>query len=94
MNNYDVIVRPIITEKSVKANDTANTVVFEVAQGCNKIEVKEAVEKVFNVKVEKVNIVNVKPKSKRYGKYTGKTNRVRKAYVKLANDAKIDVFAI
>lgn len=93
-NYYDVIVRPIVTEKSVKANETANTVVFEVKQKANKTEVKQAVEAIFNVKVEKVNVVNVAPKKKRMGKYEGTTNKVRKAYVKLAKDSKIDVFSI
>ena len=77
-NKYDVIVKPLVTEKTVKANEEANTVVFEVAAKANKTEVKQAVEEIFKVKVEKVNIVNVKPKTKRYGRYVGKTNSVRK----------------
>ncbi len=94
MNNYDVIVRPIVTEKTVNANEKNNTVVFEVAPKANKTEVKIAVEAIFNVKVEKVNIVNVAPKTKRMGRYEGKTNAVRKAYVKLAKGDAIDVFSI
>ena len=93
-NYYDVIVRPIVTEKTVNANANNNTVVFEVAPKSNKTEVKIAVEKIFNVKVEKVNIVNVHPKTKRMGRYEGKTNAVRKAYVKLAEGSSIDVFSI
>jgi len=95
MNNYyDVIVRPLVTEKTVKANEGNNTVVFEVKQKANKTEVKLAVEAIFNVKVEKVNIVNVHPKTKRMGQYAGKVNKVRKAYVKLAEGSKIDVFSV
>ena len=93
-NYYDVIIRPLVTEKSVKANETNNTVVFEVKQKANKTEVKQAVEAIFNVKVEKVNIVNVHPRPKRMGQYAGKTNRVRKAYVKLAEGSSIDVFSV
>ena len=93
-NYYDVIIRPIVTEKTVNANENNNTVVFEVAPKSNKTEVKIAVEKIFNVKVEKVNIVNVHPKTKRMGRYEGKTNAVRKAYVKLAKGSEIDVFSV
>lgn len=64
---------------------------FEVAQGANKIQVKDAVEKLFEVKVDRVNIVNVKPKTKRMGKYVGKTNKVKKAIVKLAEGSNITI---
>ena len=94
MNLHDIIVRPLVTEKSVKANETNNVVVFEVKAKSNKTEIKQAVEAIFKVKVEKVNIVNVQNKKKRMGKYVGKTRHMRKAYVKLADDNKIDVFAI
>ncbi len=92
-NNYDVIIRPLVTEKTVKANEENNTVVFEVKQKANKTQVKIAVEQIFGVKVEKVNIVNTHPKTKRMGQYAGKVNRCRKAYVKLA-EGTIDVFSI
>ncbi len=58
----------------------------------NKTEVKLAVETMFDVKVEKVNIMNVKPKTKRMGRYEGKTNRRRKAIVKLAEGSTINYF--
>lgn len=88
----DVIIRPIITEKSMKLMAEDNKVTFEVAKGTNKVEVRNAVEKVFNVKVEKVNMVNVKPKAKRVGRYMGKTSAVHKAIVKLAEGSTIDLF--
>ena len=69
MSNYiDVIKAPIITEKS---SDLAknNVIVFSVDVKANKTQIKQAVEKIFNVKVEKVNTVNVKPKKKRVGRY-------------------------
>ena len=55
-----------------------------MALNANKIEVKQAIEKIFNVKVEKVNILNSHPKKKRVGKYTGMTNKYKKAIVTLA----------
>lgn len=93
MNNYrDVIVRPIITEKSMKLMDADNKVTFEVAKGSNKTEVRQAVEAIFNVKVEKVNIMNVRPKAKRVGRFSGTTNSVRKAIVKIAAGQDINLF--
>ena len=93
MHNYrDIIIRPIITEKSMKIMETDNKVTFEVAKGCNKTEVKQAVENIFGVKVVGVNILNTKPKTKRVGKYTGKTKVVRKAIVKIAEGQDINLF--
>ena len=93
MNNYrDIIIRPIITEKSMRYMDADNKVTFEVAKGTNKIEVARAVEHIFGVDVEKVNIMNVKPKKKRVGRYVGKTKAVRKAIVKIKAGQDIDLF--
>ena len=92
MNNArDIIVRPLVTEKSIKAQDTNNTVVFEAKKGTNKIQIKKAVEEIFKVKVESINVVNQKPKAKRMGRYEGKTSYVKKAYIKLAEGSKIDI---
>lgn len=91
-NARDIIIRPIITEKSMRCMDADNKVTFEVAKGSNKTQVKLAVEEIFNVKVEKVNILNCKPKTKRMGKYVGKTNHVRKAVVKIAKGQDINLF--
>ena len=86
MNNYrDIIIRPIITEKSMRYMDEDNKVT-------NKIEVARAVEHIFGVDVEKVNIMNVKPKKKRVGRYVGKTKAVRKAIVKIKAGQDIDLF--
>ena len=90
-NARDIIVRPLVTEKSIKSQDNNNTVVFEVKKGTNKIQIKQAVEEIFKVKVESVNVVNQNAKTKRMGKYVGKTNAVKKAYVKLAEGSKIDI---
>ena len=63
--------------------------VFKVDVRANKTQVKQAIEKIFNVKVEKVNIMNIHPKKKRVGKYEGKSNRYKKAIVKLAKGSTI-----
>ena len=93
MHNYkDIIIRPIITEKTMKYMDADNKVTFEVAKGANKVLVAQAVESIFGVDVEKVNIVNVKPKTKRMGRYVGKTKAIRKAYVKIKAGQDINLF--
>ncbi len=91
MNNYrDIIKAPIITEKS--SNLAANNVItFSVDVRANKTQIKQAIEKIFNVKVENVNTVNVKPKKKRVGRYVGKTNKVKKAIVKLKEGSSIEL---
>ncbi len=91
MMNYEIIKAPIVTEKSVNKTQEENVYTFEVAQGANKIQVKNAIEEIFDVKVERVNIINSKPKEKRLGKYVGKTTRVRKAMVKLVDGDSIEV---
>ena len=92
MNNYrDVIKAPIITEKSAELAQNKNTITFSVACDANKTQIKQAVEKIFNVKVESVNTINVKPKKKRVGRYVGKTNKVKKAIVKLKEGSSIEL---
>ena len=92
MNNYrDVIKAPIITEKSADLVQNQNTITFSVACDANKTQIKQAVEKIFNVKVESVNTINVKPKKKRVGRYVGKTNKVKKAIVKLKEGSSIEL---
>ena len=88
----DVLKKPILAEKSLRLMDEENKYTFDVDVRCNKVEIKEAVEKLFNVKVEKVNVMNIRPKTKRVGRYEGKTNRRKKAIVKLAEGNKIDLF--
>lgn len=92
-NARDIIIRPIITEKTMTYMDAENKITFEVVKGCNKTEVKKAIEEIFSVKVEKVNIMNVRPKAKRMGKYVGTTKATRKAIVKLAEGEEINLFA-
>ena len=90
-NARDIIIRPLVTEKTMSAQDKNNTVVFEVAKGTNKIQIKQAIEEIFNVKVDSVNVVNQKPKAKRMGRYLGKTNHLKKAYVTLKDGYNIDI---
>ena len=90
-NARDIIVRPLVTEKTIRSQEAGNTVVFEVRKGTNKVQIKQAIEEIFNVKVANVNIVNQKPKTKRMGRYVGKTNHLKKAYVKLKDGYTIDI---
>ena len=84
MENYrNIIKAPIITEKTADLAQNANTYTFSVDTKANKTQIKQAIEALFNVKVESVNTINVQPKKKRVERYVGKTNKVKKAIVKL-----------
>ena len=87
---YDVIRKPIITEKATMASE-ANAVVFEVAIDANKPQIKEAVEGLFGVKVKAVNTTVTKGKVKRFRGQLGKRKDVKKAYVTLEEGNTIDV---
>ena len=92
MKHYDIIRKPVLSEKSY--SEIANKkYVFEVAVNANKIEIKEAIEAVFGVKVEKVNTINVRGKLKRQGRTQGFTAKRKKAIVQLTADSKaIEIF--
>ena len=92
MNEYDIVVRPIITEKSTLLKDAGNQYIFEVQRDANKIEIKKAVEKLFKVKVISVNVSNMEGKKKRLGRFAGKKPDWKKAVVKLSPKDKITVF--
>ena len=88
MNAYDIIIRPIITERSMSAV-AEKKYVFEVAKTAGKIEIKKAVEEIFGVKVASVNTLNVPGKQKRMGAARpGMTRSWKKAYVQLTADSK------
>ncbi len=91
MNYRDIIKAPIVTEKSASLAQNANTYTFSVDTNANKTQIKQAIEAIFNVKVESVNTVNVRPKRKRVGRYVGKTNKVKKAIVKLKEGSSIEL---
>lgn len=78
------ILKPHVSDKSYGLADSSSTIVFQVATNANKYDVKDAVEKLFEVKVDSVNILNVKGKKRRFGRVEGKTKAWKKAYVKLA----------
>ncbi|WCG38002.1 50S ribosomal protein L23 [Aerococcus urinaeequi] len=88
---HDVIIRPIITEESMLKMDE-NKYTFEVAVKANKTEVKQAIEELFNVDVKNVNIMNVRGKLKRMGRFAGYTRKRRKAIVTIAEGQSIEIF--
>ena len=91
---YDVIKKPLITEKTTAEKDARNVVVFVVHRDANKIEIKDSVEKLFNVEVDGVKTVNVAGKVKRVGKNIGKRPNWKKAYVSLKEGSNIDFFEV
>ena len=86
-NPHDIILRPVLTEKGYDGI-ADKKYVFEVAIDANKIEIKKALEKVFPVKVAKVNTLRTEGKIKRQGAHAGRTPEVKKAYVTLTEDSK------
>lgn len=87
MNAYDIIKKPVLTEKSYEGIP-AKKYVFIVDERADKSRIKAAVEQIFGVTVEKVNVVNVRGKYKRQGRTEGYTSNFKKAYVKLTADSK------
>ncbi|MBT8128916.1 MAG: 50S ribosomal protein L23 [Gammaproteobacteria bacterium] len=87
---YQILLVPHVSEKSTLLADEKNQHVFRVATDATRTEVKQAVEELFKVKVDKVRILNVKGKNKRFGGRMGKRSDMRKAYVTLSADNDID----
>jgi large subunit ribosomal protein L23 len=92
MNANQIIRRPLVTEKSTILREEENVLAFEVAGSANKIQVKQAVEELFKVKVEDVRLFNVRGKMKRMGRFVGKRRDWRKAYVRLKEGEKAPEF--
>ena len=84
-----VIVRPVLTERSTAMSQAQNVLTFDVAKGANKIEIRRAVEALFQVKVDAVRVVAVAGKIKKVGKSIGRAQDRKKAYVKLAKGQKL-----
>ena len=87
---HQVLRRPIVSEKSTNAAESGQQVVFEVLTDATKNEIKTAVESLFEVSVEGVQVINVRGKIKRFGKTPGKRTNWKKAYVRLAEGDDID----
>jgi len=94
MNIYSVIKKPHVTEKTSLGGDTNNTVAIVVDRDANKIEIKQAVETLFKVKVDDVRTVNVAGKVKRFGRNVGKHSNWKKAYVTLQKGQSLDFFEV
>ncbi|MGA2119793.1 MAG: 50S ribosomal protein L23 [Bryobacteraceae bacterium] len=93
MTIYEVLRKPLVTEKGVTKKDEERTLCFQVAPGANKTQVKQAVEKLFKVKVAEVRTANFDGKLRRRGRFTGYRPEWKKAYVKLKKGEKVPEFA-
>lgn len=92
IGNYrDIILAPVITEKAANIAANGDKIVFKVKKDANKTQIKQAIEMIYNVKVKNVNTINVKPKKKRVGRYTGTTSAYKKAIITLAEGSKIEL---
>ncbi len=89
-----VIEKAVQSEKSLKLRELNNTFIFNVNKSANKKEIKDAVEKYFNVKVEEVNTVITRGKFRRVGKYNGKLPNTKKAYIKLKEGQRISALEV
>jgi large subunit ribosomal protein L23 len=87
---HQIIIGPVVSEKSTRVAEKKNQAVFKVARGAEKGEIKQAVEQLFNVKVTSVTTLNMYGKSKRFGQSVGKRSDWKKAYVSLAEGQEID----
>jgi large subunit ribosomal protein L23 len=93
MTIHEVIRRPLVTEKGVAKKDDERTLCFEVAPDANKVQVKQAVEKLFKVKVAEVRTANMEGKLRRRGRFSGYRPDWKKAYVRLKDGEKVPDFA-
>lgn len=89
---HDVLIRPVVTEKGITKKDDERTLCFEVSRDANKVLVKQAVEKLFKVKVEEVRTANFEGKLRRRGRFAGYRPDWKKAYVKIAEGQKVPEF--
>ena len=92
MINYDIIHRPVITEKTNIQKEESNQVSFEVDRRANRVEIKRAIEKIFNVHVAAVKTMQIKGKVKRRGRIEGRRKNWKKAIVTLMPGERIDFF--
>jgi large subunit ribosomal protein L23 len=92
MNPYDIIKRPLITEKTSIQKEDYNQISFEVDRKANRVEIKRAIENIFKVNVDTVRTMQVKGKTKQRGRVVGKRRNWKKAVVKLMPGERIDFF--
>lgn len=92
LDAHQVLLRPLVTEKGVQASEELNSYAFEIAPNATKLDVRRAVEQMFNVKVKDVRTQNRKGKTRRYRYKTGTTSNWKKAIVTLTDDHRIDFF--
>ncbi len=92
MNEYAIIVRPIITEQSMHFANARNVYAFEVNPKANKIQIRQAIEKIYNVKVRDVRTAHVKGKPRRRGRFLTYTKAWKKAWVVLQDEYRIDLY--
>ena len=91
VKSYDCIIKPILSEETMKNMETMNKITVQVYKGSNKVEIRNAFEAIFGVKVKQVNVSNVRAKDKRVGKYSGKTSSYKKAVITLAEGQSLDL---
>ncbi len=91
---YEIIRKPLITEKANLLKEEAQVVSFEVARNANKIEIKQAIEQAFDVKVKSVNTIQLRGKVKRVGQSIGQRSNWKKAYVTLEDGHNIDLYGV
>jgi large subunit ribosomal protein L23 len=87
----EILIRPLMTEKHMRQKEEQNTVAFQVRPDANKVEIRSAVESVFNVKVTEVRTINYEGKLKRMGRHQGRRANWKKAIVTLAEGHKIEL---
>ena len=89
---HSVLLQPLLTEKITAMRETGNTVGFLVHPDANRLQIKQAVETLLKVKVERVNVINVLGKVKRLGRFSGKRSDWKKAFVKLKQGEKLELY--
>ena len=92
MTIHDILIKPLVTEKGITEKEEQRTLCFRVAREANKIQVKQAVEKLFNVKVDEVRTANFEGKLRRRGRFAAYRPDWKKAYVKIAEGQKVPEF--
>jgi large subunit ribosomal protein L23 len=92
MDNISIIIKPLITEKTTHQQETRNVYAFQVAQHANKVQIRHAIEQLYNVKVLDVRTLNRKGKPRRAGYRMAKTSEWKRAIVTLAEDSRIELY--